>query len=48
MGEWGVRAAIGAARDRLNRPLAKELAQRFGRNVLAALERLVAESGTKE
>lgn len=34
-------AAIGAASDHLNRPLAKELAKRFGRDVLATLEKLL-------
>lgn len=36
------RAAISAAGDRLNEPLAKELARRFGRDVLANLETLLA------
>jgi hypothetical protein len=42
------RAAIMAAGERLNQPLAKSLAQRFGQDVAATLERLVAENGIKE
>lgn len=38
------RAAISAAGDRLNQPLAKELARRFGRDVLANLERLLSHN----
>jgi hypothetical protein len=41
------RAAIAAARDRLNQALAKSLARRFGRDVAETLETLLAESGIR-
>lgn len=42
------RAAITAAGDRLNLPLATTLAQRFGRDVAVTLRKIVAENSVKK